>query len=62
MTAFLIFTIETLVFAFYNFYHNDFDHRFFIVSLIFAIIYILIILGLIGFTISQPMTFSQYTE
>lgn len=62
MTAFLIFTIETLVFGFYNFYHNDFDHRFFIISLIFAILYILIILVLIGFTIAQSMTFSEYNE
>ncbi len=45
-TVFLMFIIETVVFAIYNFYNRtfDFDHGLFIFSLIVAIVWLIIIL------------------
>lgn len=46
MTVFLMFIIETLVFAVYNFQHDewDFDHWLFVLSLIFAIVWFVIVI------------------
>ena len=53
--------VESSVFIFYNFFQIYYNHGLFAISLIFAIIYLLLnIIGL-TYTIITPLTFDHYT-
>ena len=59
ITIFLMFIIECSIFIFYNFYHKNFSHAFFIFSLILAIIYLMIILFFLSILFLVPVKYSQ---
>lgn len=54
-----MFIIECSIFIFYNFYHKNFSHAFFIFSLILAIIYLMIILFFLSILFLVPVKYSQ---
>ncbi len=55
VTAFLIFIIECLVFILYDFYCGRYGHWFFVLSLVLAIVYLLILLGCLFLDIIGPL-------
>ena len=55
----LSFTIEVMFYILFEFDNSDAQHSFFLASLIFSIIFFIIHLGLIGFTVYYPIKYKS---
>ena len=60
VTSFLVFIVEEMVFIIYNFHHNDLNHGIFVTSLIFAIIYLAIIIICLIYVLFTPLMWDEY--